>query len=200
MEQITKEIIENVNPSTKNCLYIGQNSDEITALTKMGINVIVQADSNSKINFKSFPNRGSLAFRSDDEIYNLKQIDLFWLSYVSRDDSLRMKFNTYLGNNSAFPKHCVFSDVSHQLLSNIKADFVIACGRTNIEIDKFPEFTKQLSKEFNEHNIELIDFYVLKIATGIFMAIGKNRTLSKEKKIIRRFYPEAECTDAIKIF
>lgn len=78
-EQITKEIIENVNPSTKSCLYIGQNSDEITALTKMGINVIVQADNNSKTDFKSFPTRGSLAFRNDNELYNLKQIDLFWL-------------------------------------------------------------------------------------------------------------------------
>lgn len=198
---IVADIIKEKAANAKNCLYEGLVAEEIRCLLNYGIQVTIIAESSLKNPCQFFPNSAELRFIADQHIHGDLSFDLLWLAEVERDEQHRACISNTLGTESSLSEPCIFSKKTHELFSKLKTKGkVIVYGRAGIDVSNSVEFREQLQKEWSLHRITLDDLFALKIAPGIFLAIGtKGSKRPDESAKVLQFYPKAENTEAIRI-
>lgn len=180
------------------CYFEGDSSEEAHTLLSHGFSVSTFSDKPFDGEYFLFENYGCLRFVSKDELPTIDYFNIVWLSNVTRDDELRANFTSLSSASST--NRMVFSDVTHIVLDRLQRDgIVVVVGRGGCEVDAVPNFKLQLAKEFAEHQITLENLYALKIATGIFLAIGRKAVSPHTNKPITKFYPSAEDASVIEV-
>jgi len=188
---------ERVGPAT--CFYEGDGLPEVRALLSAGIDVGLLGQEQSDVPFRFFTEGGGLSFLDREQAVGAGGCDLLWLSSVPRDDGARREVAARLAAGEILPRG-VFAEQTHQLLAHLKVGgCVLVSGHAALEVNHCPGFRAQLAAEFGVHGIVLEDLYVLAIATGIFLAVGRKASEPRKNDVIARIYPRAEDTTAIPV-
>lgn len=166
------ELLRNIGDASPRCIYDGAIAGELRALLASGIGVTVVLSVNFEHTFRPFSDRAQLNFLARGDLDTANGCDLLWVAAPNRGETLRAKAASSL-TSGHMPARGIFSDATHDLLDRLKDEgAVITYGRAALEVDAVPQFKLQLAGEFAEHGIILESLHALRIATGIFIAVG----------------------------
>lgn len=193
--EMAADIVRALHPTANSALSCGQSAESLNALLSLGLDLTIKAEAESRKPVRAAANRGTVSFFNQSPAG--RDFDIIWLD--KNDDGFRAAASRILSAGGDVPKHLVFSDESHRLMQLLAPEgTLIVTGRAGTALDTGRDFTSKIAEEFAEHGIRLHALYILKIATGIFLAVGQNGA-PRSTAPVSRFWEGAQDSSAVAV-